>query len=145
MVATPFPNIFEAFKPMGALSAGGPLQAMGELARIGANTAREVMQQQQAIALAAMNNMRSAAMATGAPSNMIEQSMEATRANTMLMVQNMGELAEIARKAQAELWAALSSQAGTAATASSDVVADALDQATAQTEDTLATAAKLVQ
>jgi hypothetical protein len=84
-------------------------------------------------------------MATGTPSNMIEQSMEATRANTMLMVQNMGELAEIARRAQAELWGALNSQAATAATASSDVAADALDQATAQTEDTLATAAKLVQ
>lgn len=145
MVATPFPNFFDAFKPMSGLSTGGPLQAMGEMARIGANTAREVMQQQQGIALAALNNMRTAAMATGKPSDVIEQSMEATRANTMLIIQNMGELAEIGRKAQAELWGALGSQAGTAATKASDVVADTLDQATAQTEDTLATAAKLVQ
>lgn len=102
---------FETANPF-ARSAQAQLDAMGKLARIGADTMRQVMKQQQDLFLTVMGRWRDSAGNTpNEPAALMELPLDMARFGTEIALQNAAELAGIARQAQADMLAVLSRRA----------------------------------
>lgn len=114
-----------------ARAAQAQMDAAGEIARIGADAFRQVMTQQQDLFLAALGRWRDAAgqAGTGGASSVLELPLEAARAGTEIALRNANELAEIARKAQADVFAVLSARNEAAIDAAAEAVRKTADEA----------------
>jgi hypothetical protein len=114
-----------------ARAAQAQMDAMGEIARIGADAFRQVMKQQQDLFLAALGRWRDAAghAGTGDASSVLELPLEAARVGTEIALQNANELAEIARRTQANMFAVLSARNEAAIEAAADAVKKTADEA----------------
>ncbi len=90
----------------------GNMQAMSEVARIAANALQEIVQQQQAIATQAVAEWQQTAgkLAKGEAQTVMAQSLDTFRTNAETAAKNFGDLSEIARKAQTDIWSVLSTQ-----------------------------------
>lgn len=88
------------------------LQAMSEVARIAAGALQEIVKQQQSIATQAVSQWQEAAgkLAKGDAQAVLTQSAENFRTNAETAAKSFGELSEIARKAQTDIWSILTSQ-----------------------------------
>ena len=107
---TPYSTWLDSGNPF-AESAQAHFDAMGKLARIGADAMRQVMKQQQDMFLTILGRWRDAAgSAPTEPGAMLELPLEAARFGAELALQNASELAEITRQAQADLLAVLTAR-----------------------------------
>jgi phasin family protein len=138
MATTSFP-VFPWFGPANpfARSAQAQSVAFNELARIGADAMSQVVRQQQQTLLTVLARWQQAAGETSVtPAALLEIPLETARFGAELALRNAGELAEIARRAQADMLAVLT-------TRSEEVAADAAHAVETGAEDagTLAKAA----
>jgi hypothetical protein len=109
--STPFPyaSLF-AGNPF-AQSAQAQFEAAGEIARIGTDTMRQVMKQQQDLFLTMLERWQvSAGKTPKEPGALLGLPIEAARVGTEIALQNASELAEIARQAQADVVAVLTAR-----------------------------------
>jgi hypothetical protein len=90
----------------------GNLQAMGEVARIAASALQDMVKQQQAVATKAVAEWQETAgkLAKGDVQTVVGGSLETFRAKAEEAAQNFGDMAEIARKAQTDIWGVLTAQ-----------------------------------
>ena len=90
----------------------GNLQAMNDVARIAATALQDIVKQQQAIAGQAVAEWQETAgkLAKGEGQAVLAASLENFRTTAEESAKHFGDLSEIARKAQADIWGVLSAQ-----------------------------------
>jgi hypothetical protein len=152
----PFTGWLDAWRAAGVPAGyGGPLakatrarvDAMGELARIGAETTRRLVEQQQDILRDGLNGWRDAA-GKASPrdtTSLLDLSLETARLSTDLALRNLRELAQIAGTAQADMLAVLGGQVAAMpaeAAEAADGLRDAVERTAAKAGDAAAEAAE---
>jgi phasin family protein len=90
----------------------GNMQAMNDVAKIAAASLQDIVKQQQAIATQAVAEWQQTAgkLAKGEAQAVLAGSLETFRAKAEEAAKNFGDMSEIARKAQADIWGVLSAQ-----------------------------------
>ena len=90
----------------------GNMQAMTEVAKIAASALQDIVKQQQAIATQAVTEWQDTAskLAKGEAQAVLSTSMETFRSKAEDAAKHFGDLSEIARKAQTDIWGVLTAQ-----------------------------------
>jgi phasin family protein len=104
---------FPTFDMKSLTDAGqGNVKAMNEVAKVAATALQEIVKQQQAIATQAVAEWQETAgkIAKGEGQAVLTGSLETFRAKAEEAAKNFGDLSEIARKAQTDIWGILTAQ-----------------------------------
>ena len=90
----------------------GNMKAMGDVAKIAANALQDIVKQQKAIATQAVAEWQETAgkLAKGDAQTVLTGSLETFRSKAEEAAKNFGDLSEIARKAQTDIWGVLTAQ-----------------------------------
>ncbi|MEN3975038.1 phasin family protein [Emcibacter sp. SYSU 3D8] len=90
----------------------GNMKAMGDVAKIAANALQDIVKQQQAIATQAVAEWQDTAgkLARGEGQALMTGSLDTFRTKAEEAAKNFGDLSEIARKAQTDIWGVLTTQ-----------------------------------
>jgi phasin family protein len=88
------------------------MQAMNEVARIAASALQDIVKQQQSITTEAVAQWQETAgkFAKGDAQAIMTESVETFRSNAEKAAKHFGDLSEIARKAQTDIWSVLTTQ-----------------------------------